>query len=266
MENDQQKLTYFPLFWQTVVMFLCGWLVMVTLIPVILSVNPGVEVKITDKGMEYGEQTCFCFCPCPQVSSCGSSNVSFLQGDNWESLQYRKNSRKSKSRTFQGNREFLQSEKSNTAWQSKEMISIADLVLPLKCLDKYLLFQYTDSECWTADRSDSTGAWKWSQTLHKQCFPKSAWKLEGQVPPKDVNMISLLYATAESMSPGSLCSDASSLWTVRKAALSRWAWTTCPSPKSLPSRATVPAVLKSAAPAVRPLWAGSELNSAVERG
>uniref|UniRef100_A0A674NS58 Bactericidal permeability-increasing protein n=1 Tax=Takifugu rubripes TaxID=31033 RepID=A0A674NS58_TAKRU len=37
-------------------MFLCGWLVMVTLIPVILSVNPGVEVKITDKGIEYGRQ------------------------------------------------------------------------------------------------------------------------------------------------------------------------------------------------------------------
>lgn len=96
-------------------MFLCGWLVMVTLIPVILSVNPGVEVKITDKGIEYGEKICFCFCPCLQVSSCGSSNFSFLQGDNWESLQYRKNSRKSKSQTFQGNREFLQSEKSNTA-------------------------------------------------------------------------------------------------------------------------------------------------------
>lgn len=30
---------------------------MVTLIPVILSVNPGVEVKLTEKGIEYGEQS-----------------------------------------------------------------------------------------------------------------------------------------------------------------------------------------------------------------
>lgn len=252
-------------------MFLCGGLVMVTLIPVILSANPGVEVKITDKGIEYGEQTCFCFCPCLQVSSCGSSNFSLLQGDNWESLQYRKNSRKSKSQTFQGNREFLQSEKSNTAWQSKasnykEIISIAALVLSLKRLDKYLLFQYTDSERRTAHRSNSTGAWKWSQTVHQQRFHKSAWKLEGQVPAKDVNMISLLETTDESILPGSLCSDASSLWTVRTAALSRWTWTTCPSRKVWPSTVTVLAVRKSAASAVRPLWAGSGLNSTVERG
>lgn len=36
-------------------MFLCGWLALVTLIPVILSTNPGVEIKVTDKGLEYGE-------------------------------------------------------------------------------------------------------------------------------------------------------------------------------------------------------------------
>ncbi|CAF96904.1 unnamed protein product [Tetraodon nigroviridis] len=37
-------------------MFLCGWLVMGMLIPTILSVNPGVEVKLTEKGIEYGRQ------------------------------------------------------------------------------------------------------------------------------------------------------------------------------------------------------------------
>lgn len=50
-------------------MFLCGWLVMVTLIPVVLSVNPGAEVKLTEKGIEYGEQSCGRFLSCPQISS-----------------------------------------------------------------------------------------------------------------------------------------------------------------------------------------------------
>lgn len=100
-------------------MFPCAWLVMVTLIPVILSVNPGVEVKLTDKGIEYGGKSCRCFCFCFQVRSCGSSTFSFFQGDNWELLQFRKSSRKSSFQIFQGNREFLQLEKSNTAWQSK---------------------------------------------------------------------------------------------------------------------------------------------------
>lgn len=38
-------------------MFLPGWLLMLTLIPAIFSVNPGVEVKLTEKGIEYGEQS-----------------------------------------------------------------------------------------------------------------------------------------------------------------------------------------------------------------
>ncbi|KAM6947471.1 bactericidal permeability-increasing protein isoform 1-T3 [Lycodopsis pacificus] len=37
-------------------MFLCRWLVLVALIPVTLSTNPGVKVKLTAKGLEYGRQ------------------------------------------------------------------------------------------------------------------------------------------------------------------------------------------------------------------
>lgn len=37
-------------------MFLPGWLLLLTLIPAIFGVNPGVEVKLTEKGIEYGEQ------------------------------------------------------------------------------------------------------------------------------------------------------------------------------------------------------------------
>lgn len=118
MSNSQKSIDL-PLFF-TVIMFPCGWLVMVTLIPVILSVNPGVEVKLTEKGIEYGEQSCRCFCF--RVRSCGSSAFSFSQGDNWELLQFRKSSRKSRFQIFQGNREFLQLEKSNTACQSKASI------------------------------------------------------------------------------------------------------------------------------------------------
>ncbi|TNM88372.1 hypothetical protein fugu_004626 [Takifugu bimaculatus] len=55
-QNRPFRVNYCQHLLQTVIMFLCGWLVMVTLIPVILSVNPGVEVKITDKGIEYGRQ------------------------------------------------------------------------------------------------------------------------------------------------------------------------------------------------------------------
>lgn len=61
-------------------MFLCGWLVMVTLIPVILSVNPGVEVKITEKGIEYGEQSCDRISPSLHVSSHVSSKLFLFLG------------------------------------------------------------------------------------------------------------------------------------------------------------------------------------------
>ncbi|KAK9529545.1 hypothetical protein VZT92_013629 [Zoarces viviparus] len=37
-------------------MFLCCWLALVALTPVTLSINPGVEVKLTAKGLEYGRQ------------------------------------------------------------------------------------------------------------------------------------------------------------------------------------------------------------------
>ncbi|XP_075951871.1 bactericidal permeability-increasing protein [Anarhichas minor] len=37
-------------------MFLCCWLTLVALIPVTLSTNPGVKVKLTAKGLEYGRQ------------------------------------------------------------------------------------------------------------------------------------------------------------------------------------------------------------------
>uniref|UniRef100_A0A3Q3WLL0 Bactericidal permeability-increasing protein n=1 Tax=Mola mola TaxID=94237 RepID=A0A3Q3WLL0_MOLML len=37
-------------------MSLCSWLALVTLIPVISSTNPGVEIKLTTKGLEYGRQ------------------------------------------------------------------------------------------------------------------------------------------------------------------------------------------------------------------
>lgn len=39
----------------TVKMFLCCWLTLVTLVPVALSTNPGVEIKLTQKGLEYGK-------------------------------------------------------------------------------------------------------------------------------------------------------------------------------------------------------------------
>ena len=35
-------------------MSLCSWLALVTLIPVSSGVNPGVEIKLTTKGLEYG--------------------------------------------------------------------------------------------------------------------------------------------------------------------------------------------------------------------
>ncbi|XP_035518200.1 bactericidal permeability-increasing protein-like [Morone saxatilis] len=35
-------------------MFLCCWLALVALIPTTLSINPGVKVKLTEKGLEYG--------------------------------------------------------------------------------------------------------------------------------------------------------------------------------------------------------------------
>nr|QVV41482.1 BPI/LBP [Trachidermus fasciatus] len=37
-------------------MFLCHWLALVALIPLTLSINPGVKVKLTAKGLEYGRQ------------------------------------------------------------------------------------------------------------------------------------------------------------------------------------------------------------------
>ncbi|KAI3370455.1 hypothetical protein L3Q82_025222, partial [Scortum barcoo] len=37
-------------------MFLCCWLALVALIPTTLSINPGVKVKLTEKGLEYGRQ------------------------------------------------------------------------------------------------------------------------------------------------------------------------------------------------------------------
>ncbi|XP_076013104.1 bactericidal permeability-increasing protein-like [Genypterus blacodes] len=36
--------------------FLCGWLTLAAFIPVTFSANPGVEIKLTDKGLEYGRQ------------------------------------------------------------------------------------------------------------------------------------------------------------------------------------------------------------------
>lgn len=35
-------------------MFLCCWLVLGALIPLTLSTDPGVKVKLTAKGLEYG--------------------------------------------------------------------------------------------------------------------------------------------------------------------------------------------------------------------
>uniref|UniRef100_A0A8C4FFL3 Bactericidal permeability-increasing protein n=1 Tax=Dicentrarchus labrax TaxID=13489 RepID=A0A8C4FFL3_DICLA len=35
-------------------MFLCCWLALVALIPTTVSINPGVKVKLTEKGLEYG--------------------------------------------------------------------------------------------------------------------------------------------------------------------------------------------------------------------
>nr|BAM21038.1 bactericidal permeability increasing protein/lipopolysaccharide binding protein [Oplegnathus fasciatus] len=37
-------------------MFLCCWLALVALIPTTLSINPGVKVRLTEKGLEYGRQ------------------------------------------------------------------------------------------------------------------------------------------------------------------------------------------------------------------
>ncbi|XP_049895081.1 bactericidal permeability-increasing protein-like [Epinephelus moara] len=37
-------------------MFLCCWLTLGALIPMTLSINPGVKVKLTEKGLEYGRQ------------------------------------------------------------------------------------------------------------------------------------------------------------------------------------------------------------------
>ncbi|KAM7423157.1 hypothetical protein PAMA_010944 [Pampus argenteus] len=37
-------------------MFLCFWLALVAFIPATLSINPGVKVKLTEKGLEYGRQ------------------------------------------------------------------------------------------------------------------------------------------------------------------------------------------------------------------
>lgn len=36
-------------------MFLCCWLALVALIPMTSGTNPGVEVKLTEKGLEYGK-------------------------------------------------------------------------------------------------------------------------------------------------------------------------------------------------------------------
>lgn len=45
----------FDFYCSTVEMSLCSWLALVTLIPVISSTNPGVEIKLTTKGLEYGK-------------------------------------------------------------------------------------------------------------------------------------------------------------------------------------------------------------------
>ncbi|XP_069023149.1 bactericidal permeability-increasing protein-like [Embiotoca jacksoni] len=37
-------------------MFLCCWLALVALIPITLSTDPGVKVRLTEKGLEYGRQ------------------------------------------------------------------------------------------------------------------------------------------------------------------------------------------------------------------
>nr|XP_024656597.1 lipopolysaccharide-binding protein-like [Maylandia zebra] len=37
-------------------MFLCCWLVLGALFPATLSINPGVKVRLTEKGIEYGRQ------------------------------------------------------------------------------------------------------------------------------------------------------------------------------------------------------------------
>uniref|UniRef100_A0A3P9DEA4 Bactericidal permeability-increasing protein n=1 Tax=Maylandia zebra TaxID=106582 RepID=A0A3P9DEA4_9CICH len=36
-------------------MFLCCWLVLGALFPATLSINPGVKVRLTEKGIEYGK-------------------------------------------------------------------------------------------------------------------------------------------------------------------------------------------------------------------
>lgn len=55
-------------------MFLPGWLLLLTLIPAIFGANPGVEVKLTEKGIEYGEQGCSRgFVP----PTCGSAAVRY---------------------------------------------------------------------------------------------------------------------------------------------------------------------------------------------
>lgn len=58
-----EKHESFAFYRSTVKMSLCCWLALVTLIPMTLTTNPGVEVKLTEKGLEYGKHcstTFFC--------------------------------------------------------------------------------------------------------------------------------------------------------------------------------------------------------------
>lgn len=108
-------------------MSLCCWLALVTLVPVALSTNPGVEIKLTQKGLEYGKHcnTSFFF----EVKKKKQQNIikiSFHQADNWEWLQSRRNSKLSKSQIFQGKSECLQSGRSSTACQSKAAIYLTE--------------------------------------------------------------------------------------------------------------------------------------------
>lgn len=181
----------------TVKMSLYCWLALVALVPMTLSTEPGVKVRVTAKGLEYGKH-------CSTSFLCQLKNdnaLSSVSSSDCLAFRYRQTSgnggtpRETQSHPdpwffretegvshrqgqVQPNKVSHQIIQHCTFWKKNwDRGKTKSLYKLARCV-----FQSHYQECWIANIVSESGGRDGCQDVHYWCLYQCAWKLEGQVP------------------------------------------------------------------------------------
>lgn len=154
-------------------MSLCCWLILLVLISTTTGKNPGVKVRLTEKGLEYGKSCCRPWPPfkVPQISPHPNSS-GFVRQTTGHGLH------RAETQKHQNPRHVRKTE-GVSHWQSLlQFVKVRRLyiqiweILMVKMTrifffnQAFSLLQYQNGECETATVSSDSCSWDWRQTVH----------------------------------------------------------------------------------------------------